>query len=160
MEPRIGVIGCNGEIPEKIRSISERIGGDIAKNNSLLICGGLGGVMEAACRGAKRAGGVTVGIVPSLNPEEANPYVDIPITTGFGKARNALVVSCSDVIIAIDGRAGTLSEMGLALSYGKPVVIVKDTGGMVNSIGKELGQRVYSADVENAVKVALGLVRI
>ena len=159
------MIGCDGEISKELRDISERIGENIAKTNSLLICGGRGGVMEAACKGAKRAGGSTVGILPSLNPKDANTYVDIPITTGIGHARNALVVSCSDVIIAINGRVGTLSEIGLALSYGKPVVIVKNTGGVADSIEKELrnmgiGQRVYPADVANAVKIALSLVKI
>ena len=165
MKPRIGVIGCDGEISKKLREISERIGEGIAKNNSLLVCGGRGGVMEAVCRGAKRANGITIGILPSLNPEDANPHVDIPITTGMGQARNALVVSCSDVVIAIDGRIGTLSEIALALNYGKPVVIVKNTGGVADSIEKEIekigiSQRVYSADADNAVRIALSLVRI
>jgi len=165
MKPRVGVIGCDGEISKKLREISERIGEDVAKNNSLLMCGGRGGIMEAVCKGAKRAGGITIGILPSLNSKDANPYVDIPITTGIGQARNALVVSCSDVVIAINGRVGTLSEIGLALSYGKPVVIVKNTGGVADSIEKELekmgiSQRVYPADFDNAVKIALSLVKI
>jgi hypothetical protein len=88
----------------------------------VLICGGLGGVMEAACRGVKEAGGLTVGILPGLDPSDANPYVDVVIATGLGEARNALVVNAADAVIAVGGGYGTLSEIGLALRAGKRVV--------------------------------------
>jgi uncharacterized protein (TIGR00725 family) len=87
-----------------------------------LICGGLGGVMEAACRGAKEAGGMTVGILADLDRSDANPYVDVVVATGLGEARNALVVNAADAVIAVGGGYGTLSEIGLALRAGKRVV--------------------------------------
>ena len=163
MQYRIGVIGQDGEISGRIREISERIGRDIARNNSILICGGKGGVMESACRGAKSSGGITVGILPSLDKKDANPCVDIPPTTGLGYARNSLVVSCSDVIIAIGGRVGTLSEIGLALSYGKPVVIVKDTGGISEFIKEKLRDiemkgKIYESGFRDAVRIAINLI--
>lgn len=86
------------------------------------MCGGLGGVMEAACSGAKGAGGTTVGILPGLDRSEANAYVDVAIATGLGEARNALVVRAADAVIAIGGGYGTLSEVALALKAGKRVV--------------------------------------
>jgi uncharacterized protein (TIGR00725 family) len=86
------------------------------------VCGGLGGVMEAACRGASQAGGTTVGLLPGLDRRDANPYVDVAIPTGLGEARNALVVRTADALVAVGGGYGTLSEIGLALRTGKHVV--------------------------------------
>ena len=83
---RIGVIGKDGKISKKIEKIAEEVGKEIARNNAILICGGKGGVMEAACRGAKKEGGITVGILPSLRKEDANPYIDVIISTGMGYA--------------------------------------------------------------------------
>ena len=164
MKIRIGVIGSDGEISGDVIKISEKIGRDIAKNNCLLVCGGKGGVMEAVCRGSKKMGGTVIGILPSLDKRDANPYVDIPITTGMSHARNALVASCSDIVIVINGRIGTLSEIGLALSYGKPVIAVKNSGGIADTIEEEMKkvgikERIYSTDVENAVSLALSLVK-
>ena len=91
----------------------------IAVSGAVLVCGGLGGVMEAACRGVKEAGGITVGILP--NTEGGNPYLDITIRTGLGIARNALVVLSGDVVVAVGGKYGTLSEIAIALKSGRPV---------------------------------------
>jgi uncharacterized protein (TIGR00725 family) len=88
----------------------------------VLVCGGLGGVMEAACRGAKESGGTTVGILPGTDRSAANPYVDVAVATGLGEARNALVVRAADALVAIGGGYGTLSEVALALKAGKRVV--------------------------------------
>jgi uncharacterized protein (TIGR00725 family) len=88
----------------------------------VVVCGGLGGAMEAACRGAKQAGGTTVGILPGTDRSAANPYVDFALPTGLGEARNALVVRAADVVIAVGGGYGTLSEIALALRGGKPVI--------------------------------------
>lgn len=101
---------------------AKELGSLIAKEKWVLICGGHGGVMEAACSGAKQAGGITVGILPSYDGEDANPYVDIKIPTGLGYARNILVVRAADIIVAIDGKYGTLSELSFALNEGKPVL--------------------------------------
>jgi uncharacterized protein (TIGR00725 family) len=88
----------------------------------VLVCGGLGGAMEAACQGAKQAGGATVGLLPGPDRAEANPYVDVALPTGLGEGRNLLVVRAADVVIAVGGGYGTLSEIALALRHGKPVV--------------------------------------
>ena len=161
---RIGVVGKDGKIDRDIVQTAEMIGRDIARRDCVLICGGKGGVMEAVCRGVKSENGITVGILPSLDKNDANPYVDITITTGMGYARNAIVVSCSDVIIVINGGIGTLSEVALALNYGKPVVAVKGSGGVADRIEEELikmgiTQEIHITDPKNAVSLALSLVR-
>jgi uncharacterized protein (TIGR00725 family) len=88
----------------------------------VLVCGGLGGVMEAACRGARDGGGATLGILPGADRRQANRFVDVAVPTGLGEARNALVVRASDALIAVGGAYGTLSEIAFALKAGKPVV--------------------------------------
>ncbi|MEA2454637.1 MAG: hypothetical protein QOI45_899 [Thermoleophilaceae bacterium] len=98
------------------------VGRLVAERGAVLVCGGLGGAMEAACRGAKQAEGVTVGILPGSDRSDANPYVDVALPTGLGEARNALVVRAADVVIAIGGGYGTLSEIALALKAGKRVI--------------------------------------
>jgi uncharacterized protein (TIGR00725 family) len=101
---------------------AEPIGRLVAERGAVLVCGGLGGAMEAACRGAKQAGGTTVGILAGIDREDANPYVDIALPTGLGQARNAVVVRAADAVIAVGGGYGTLSEIALALRHGKPVI--------------------------------------
>jgi len=117
----IGVIG-GGEVPPQTASLAEEVGREIARQGAVLVCGGLGGVMEAACKGASREGGLTIGILPGDNRLAANPHVSIPIVTGLGHARNVAVVKSSQAIIAIDGSYGTLSEIGHALQNGIPVI--------------------------------------
>jgi len=98
------------------------VGRELARRGAILVCGGLGGVMEAACRGARQAGGLTIGILPGNRAEEANPWVEIPIVTGLREARNVLVVKSCQAVIAVGGEFGTLSEIALALRDGVPVV--------------------------------------
>ena len=120
----IGVIGgskCTDETAEMAREV----GRNIAEKGGVLICGGLGGVMEWACKGAREAGGNTIGILPGEDRNEANPYVTIPIPTGLGLARNTIVVGSCDAVIALPGRAGTLSEIGFAMNRGIPVICLK-----------------------------------
>ncbi len=117
----IGVIG-GGEVPSQVAEQAEETGREIARRGAVLVCGGLGGVMEAACKGASDEGGLTIGILPGDNRLAANPYVKIPIVTGIGHARNVAVVKSSQAIIAIDGSYGTLSEIGHALQSGIPVI--------------------------------------
>jgi len=121
---QIGVIGgavCSPEIYE----IACDVGREIATNGFALVCGGLGGVMKAACQGAKKAGGITIGLLPTSNKGDANPFCDLVIPTGLGHARNVLVVHASDALIAVDGEAGTLSEIAIALKIGKPIVGIR-----------------------------------
>ena len=117
----VSVIGA-GEASAEVLAQAEAVGRGLAQAGAVLVCGGRGGVMEAACRGAKLEGGTTVGILPTDHRQHANEYVDIAIATGMGEARNALVVRAADVLIAIDGEFGTLSEIALALRTDKPVV--------------------------------------
>lgn len=117
----IAVIGA-GSCSEDIAALAERVGAELARRSAMLVCGGLGGVMEAACRGAQLAGGTTIGILPGASPTAANPYVTVPIATGLGEARNVIVVGSAQAVIAIAGEYGTLSEVGHALKMGKPVV--------------------------------------
>jgi uncharacterized protein (TIGR00725 family) len=101
---------------------AEQIGALLARANAVVVCGGLSGVMEAACRGARREGGLTVGILPGGDRGAANPHVVVAIATGLGELRNGLVVRASDAVIAVGGEFGTLSEIGFALKLGKRVI--------------------------------------
>jgi len=118
---RIAVVGSGDATPQEAAWAYE-VGRRLAMAGAVLICGGRGGVMEAACRGAVEAGGLTVGILPGDDPREANPYVRLPLPTGMGEARNALVVRAAQAVIAIGGEFGTLSEIALALKWGIPVI--------------------------------------
>jgi uncharacterized protein (TIGR00725 family) len=117
----IGVIGA-GTCSKKLRDQAHDVGFAIGKRKAILVCGGLKGVMEGACRGAKEAGGITVGIIPGLDRTAANKYCDIVIPSGIGEARNALIVRTADALVSLHGKYGTISEMALALKTGKPLV--------------------------------------
>lgn len=121
MQKIIGVIG-GGRCAPEIERLAEEVGSEIAKRDAMLICGGLGGVMQAACRGAKQENGTTIGVLPGASKADANPFVDIPIATGISEARNIIIVRSSDAVIAIDGQYGTLSEISFCLIFGVPVV--------------------------------------
>jgi len=117
---RVSVIG-GSSVPPETAAAAERLGERLAERGHEVVCGGLGGVMEAVCRGAASAGGETIGIVPTARRADANPHVTVPIATGMGHARNALVILNGDAAIAVDGSHGTLSEIGLALAHGRAV---------------------------------------
>ena len=117
----IAVIGA-GRCPKEIAQVAEGVGQELGRRGLTLVCGGLGGVMEAACRGARETAGRTIGILPGFSRRDANPYVDIPIVTGLGEARNIIVVRTAQAVIAVDGEYGTLSEIAYALKLGVPVV--------------------------------------
>lgn len=117
----MAVVGA-GEASADLEAEAEAVGGLLAQQGAVVVCGGLGGVMAAACRGAKAGGGATLGILPGTDRSEANPWVDVAVTTGMGEARNAIVVRSADVLVALGGGYGTLSEIALALRLGRPVV--------------------------------------
>jgi uncharacterized protein (TIGR00725 family) len=117
----IGVIG-GSDIPKATYRLAEEVGQEIGQRGAILICGGMQGVMEAACKGASETGGLTIGIIPGDSRKQANPYVQIPIVSGIGYARNVAVVKSSQAVIAIDGSYGTLTEIGYALQAGIPVI--------------------------------------
>lgn len=155
----IAVIGPSRATPP-ITDAAFEVGVGIARSAAIVVCGGGGGAMEAACRGARSAGGTTVGILPGPSREDANPFVEIAIPTGMGEARNALVVRTADAVIAVGGGVGTLSEIGLALKMGRPVVGL-GTWGVTPPATDSLGiaiERVDSpaAAVRTALRAALG----
>jgi len=128
----ISVIGA-GRCTDEVRATAHELGELIAARGWILVCGGLSGVMEAAAQGAREAGGHTVGILPGLDRAGANPYIETALVTGIGQMRNSLVVQNGEVIIAVEGRYGTLSEIALALKSGRPVIAIgtwKDIPGV------------------------------
>jgi uncharacterized protein (TIGR00725 family) len=159
---QIAVVGASEASPDVLAS-AETVGATLAAAGVTVVCGGLGGVMAAACRGAKATGGLTVGILPGSDRSAANDWVDVAIATGLGEARNALVVASAAAVIAIGGAYGTLSEIALALRAGTPVVGLHtwslthpggedDTGILVTldaSVAAEMACRLASAQPGN-----------
>jgi uncharacterized protein (TIGR00725 family) len=121
MNTLIAVIGGRKE-PQEHLAHAEETGKEIAKKGAILICGGLTGIMESAARGARSEGGTTVGILPGNSPYDANQYIDIPLSTGLGLARNAIIMRAAHAVVAIGGSYGTLSEIAYALQFNKPIV--------------------------------------
>ncbi len=119
----VAVVGA-GKCSKKLRDMAAATGEYIAQHGGILVCGGLGGVMEGAARGAKEAGGTTIGILPTESKSDANEFIDLVIPTGFGEARNAVVINSADAVVAFPGKYGTLSEMAFALKAQKPLISV------------------------------------
>jgi uncharacterized protein (TIGR00725 family) len=154
--PIIAVIGGSAPTSEEAAA-AEAVGRALAEEGATLICGGRGGVMEAACRGAKAAGGLIIGILPGTDRGEANPYVDIPIVTGIGAARNAIIARTAQAVVAVGGSYGTLSEIALALVFGVPVVGLGTWE--VRREGHPPAPIIYAATPEEAAVRALALAR-
>lgn len=152
-QPRIAVCGA-GAADTFSYEQARQVGRLLAESGAVLLCGGLGGVMEAACRGAHEAGGFAVGILPGTEAGAANPYVDLPICTGIGQARNVVLVLSADAVIAVAGEAGTLSEIALALKSGRPVIGL-GTWRLTRSDGRPEGRIRYADTPEEAVRWAL-----
>jgi len=151
----IAVIGGGQPSREEARQ-AEEVGRELARRGAVLICGGLGGVMRAACKGARAEGGVTIGVLPGESRRQANPYVQLPIVTGLGEARNVIVVRSAQAVIAVGGGYGTLSEIGHALRNGIPVIGLK-TWSL--SRGGQPDSAIVPAETPaDAVDIALGLV--
>lgn len=153
-KPLISVIGGSNSAPPEALVLAEEVGFLIARADAVLVCGGLDGVMEAACKGAKRGGGTTVGILPGSDPASANPWVDIPVVTAMSTARNAIVARTGDAIIAIDGSFGTLTEIGYALDLGKKVFALRTWELEKLGVSRELLVLVHSPReaVERAIE--------
>ena len=134
----------------EIYDLARQVGRMVAKRGAILYCGGLGGVMEAAARGAVEAGGLTVGILPGAKADDANPYIKIPVVTGMSHARNVILVRSCQALIAVSGSHGTLSEIALALKMWKPVVGLKTW--------ERLPDVHYVQDAEEAVERAFSLI--
>lgn len=152
----IGVIG-GSDVSPQVAELAEEVGREIARRGAILVCGGMGGVMEAACRGACDEGGMTIGILPGESRNDANPYVRIPILTGIGYARNIAVVKSSRAIIAVDGAYGTLTEIGYALQGGTPVIGL-DTWSLTIK-GKTDKNIINAKNPKEAVDKAISLIK-
>jgi len=150
----IAVIGGSHCSPEEAE-LAEAVGSELARCGAVLVCGGLGGVMKAACKGASSEGGTTIGILPGDSRRQANPYVQIPIVTNIGYARNTIVVKSAQAIIAIGGSYGTLSEIGHALQYNIPVIGLNTWSLSRNGQPEE--SIILAQSATDAVKKALDL---
>ena len=146
---QIAVVGAS-QCDEELYSIAERVGELIAEKGWILINGGLGGVMEASARGARKKGGVVVGIIPQSDRVYANPYCSIVIATNMGHARNMIIIHSSDAVIAVDGEFGTISEMAIALKEEKPLVAIRPP---VKLKGMKIAE-----SAEEAVEMVAGLI--
>lgn len=153
----IAVIGGQNNASGETLKLAEEVGRLIATSGAYLICGGMEGVMEAACKGAKKAGGTTIGVIPSDSKNDANKYVDIPIVTDMGTARNVIIVRSADAIIAIDGSFGTLSEMAHAFDQGKKVISLKSWPLYKVDVSEEV--LIVASDPKEAVELALKYAR-
>jgi len=144
----IAVIGGR-KADKALKKEAEAVGRLIAEKGGILVCGGMHGIMEAASKGAKQAGGLTVAILPQDHKRDANPYIDIPIATGMGIGRNVIIARTADAMIAIGGEYGTLSEIAFGLQMGKPVVGIKswDIKGVIPT-----------KDAEEAVRTVLEMI--
>ncbi len=154
-EAYVAVVGPSAGTPAEL-ALGEAVGRGIAEAGAVLVCGGMGGVMESAAGGAMKAGGKTVGILPTSSRLEGNPYLTIAVATGMGEARNAIVVRTADVVIAVHGEFGTLSEIGLALKMGKPVVGLGTWE--LRKAGEGIDAIIRATSAEDAVARALQLV--
>jgi uncharacterized protein (TIGR00725 family) len=158
---QIAVIGYNRECSEVAKSLAYEAGREIARAGAILVCGGLGGVMESACRGAKENGGTTLGIIPQEEFSFANEFCDIVVCTGIGFARDFIVASSADGIIAVGGGVGTLIEMSVGYMTKKTVVTISGSGGVAEIYGgKYLDERnrvkiLVAANAETAVRLIL-----
>jgi hypothetical protein len=151
----VAVIGSGDPNPELDRE-AEEVGRALAKRGAVLVCGGLGGVMEAACRGAAQAGGTTIGLLPGADRRGANPHLTVALPTGMGELRNGLIVRAADAVIAVGGEYGTLSEIGFALKLGRPVVGLRTWELAREGVPRET--IVVAQRPEEAVERALALV--
>jgi len=136
MKKLISICGSDvddNSLSQHALEVAEQVGRLIARRGGVLICGGQGGVMKAACRGAKEENGITIGILP-FTKKDANECIDIAIPTNIGNVRNFLVVSSGDAVIAIGGRWGTLNEISYCMVSEKPLILIKGTGGCVDQI--------------------------
>ncbi|MHA1131292.1 MAG: TIGR00725 family protein [Candidatus Helarchaeota archaeon] len=153
---QIGVIGSGAELPREITQIAEEVGEELAKRGVILICGGKGGVMEAACKGVRKANGISVGILPGIHPSEGNKYVTIKIPTNLGENRNYIVIQSVQAAICISGAIGTKIEAEYALQQAVPLIIIPKTGGTAKKVAEDFPDSVIIADsAKDAVKKAL-----
>jgi len=159
MKVNVGVLGSKDATEDNLK-IAEALGSEIAKSGAVLICGGRGGIMRAAAKGCKEAGGLSVGITPTLDKDDCDKdLLDVILPTSLGYGRNVFIASASDVVIAIDGNYGTLSEVAFALNYDRKVVVIKGTGGTADYLADGIFDVHVAKDAKEAVKLAIKLVK-
>ncbi len=151
----IAVIGGSKCSPQEAK-LAEEVGRELARQGVTLVCGGMGGVMEAACKGASSQGGLTVGILPGNSRQQANPHVQVPIVTDLGEARNVIVIKSAQAVIAISGSYGTLSEIAHALRAGIPVIGLNTWSLSRN--GQPDNSIITAQNATEAVRKALSLI--
>jgi uncharacterized protein (TIGR00725 family) len=152
----IGVIGSGKNLTKGEAALAESAGAALVKAGYGIVCGGLGGVMEAVCRGAVRARGKSkhppvVGVLPKYDPDSGNDYLDIALPTGMGHARNAIVASAGEAVLCIGGATGALSEVGLARKIGRPVIALTKAGGTAALVAKAIPSVIAAGTVEEAL---------
>jgi uncharacterized protein (TIGR00725 family) len=152
----IAVIGGNVASPELLAE-AEAVGRELALRGCTLICGGRGGIMEAACRGAHSLGGHTIGVLPGADRADMNAYVEFPIVTGMGQARNVIIVRTAEAVIAVGGAYGTLSEIAHALNLGKPIIGLHTWRFSTENIDD--GPVIRARDARDAVEQAIAAAR-
>jgi len=152
----IGVIGESSPSLEG-KKLAFEVGVEIAKARAILICGGLGGVMEEVCKGAKSNGGITIGVLPGTDKTSANPYVDIPIVTGLGEARNIIIVRSSQAVIAVEGSYGTLSEIAFCLKLNVPLIGLRTW--KLERQNHEIPPLIYVQTAKEAVSKAIKMIK-
>ena len=147
----IGVIGASRPSPDGL-VLAEAIGREIARRGAVLVCGGLGGVMEAAARGVFEAGGEVVGVLPGPDGTSANPFVTIAIPTNMGHARNVIIAHTADALIAVEGEYGTLSETAIGLKLGKPVVVLPGAQAVTGTLSADSAAAAVAIAFERLAK--------
>ena len=151
MNHQVAVIGQGFLDDKSIYDLAVEIGKELAKNNLILICGGKGGAMEAACKGVHEQNGISVGILPSLNPSEANQYVKIRIPTNLGEDRNFLIIQSAEIVICIAGQEGTRMEANYTMKMGKPLITLPKTGGVSKEFSEKYKDKIHIASNSNDI---------
>lgn len=161
----IAVVGQGGKVTKKLEKTAYEVGKEIAKNNLIMMCGGRNdGIMHPAARGVAENGGISVGIIPESDLSKTSEYITIPVVTGMGFARNQIISLSCDAMIVIGGGVGTLTEVAYAYAYGKPIIYVEGTGGLVEPfVGKYMDSKkkvkiVKASNAQKAVESALKLI--
>lgn len=159
MRVNIGVLGSTKTTKENLK-IAEEVGREIAKAGAALICGGRGGIMRASAKGCKEAGGLSIGILPVLDKNECDKeYLEVVLPTSLWYGRNIFITSASDVVIAIDGNYGTMSEVAFALNYERKVVVIKGTGGTADYLVDGIFDVHVANNAKEAVELAIKLAK-
>lgn len=154
MKKNIAVLG-SGDAKKENLKIARELGREISDAGAVLLCGGMGGIMRAAAEGAKEKGGLSIGILPSLEREGCDDCLDITLPTSMGYGRNIFIASAADAVIVVDGNYGSMSEAAFALNYGRPVIVIKGSGGTADFLAEGIFEVIVADDAKSAVEMAI-----